>query len=219
MQKLMLGLVPTLLMASGLMATPAHAAAEQPFITAKFYKTNISLEQFRTSPRSYFRSEAAFDLIVDYVGDEIGQKLTDSEFIALMRSDRVKTRACTGSITTGSFAKNQFHWFDRACRSGELIVQALVGDRWIDLFSLNCLNAVEDRTPVPPPPNILPPPNIVYVPPQQMQKIITVTPMSGMTIGGTVMTVGCVCCGQGYVIGTPAIHLPGSVSTTVTFGQ
>ena len=217
MQKLMLGLVPALLMASGLVASPA-AAQEQPFIKAQFYKKNISLEQFRTSPRSYFRSEAAFDLIVDYVGDEIGQKLTDSEFIALMRSDRVQTRACTGSITTGSFAKDQFHWFDRACRAGERIVQALVGDRWIDLFSLNCLNGVEDKTPVPPPSNKLPPPNIVYAPPQYTQKMVTVTPMSGMIIGGTIMNVGCVCCGQGSVIGTPTIYMPGSVSTTVTFG-
>jgi hypothetical protein len=218
MQKLLLGIAPALLMASGLLATPAYATGEQPFITAKFYKKNISLEQFRENTRSYFRSEAAFDLIVDYTADEIGQKLSDSEFIALMRSDQVRTRECIGSITTGSLLGNQFNWFTRECRYGELIVQAKVGDRWIDLFSLNCLNAVEDQTPVPfiaamP---VMQPQVVKTVYAQQPQTYVVTTP--GMVIGGTVVTVGCVCCGRGSVIGTPTVYMPGQVSVTTNFG-
>jgi hypothetical protein len=151
MRNYMLGLVLALLVAFGSFISPAMASAEQPFITAAHYKKNISLEKFQGNPRSFFRSEAAFDLIVDYVGDEIGQKLTDAEFVALMRSDQVRTRSCTGSINTGALAGNQFSWFVRKCRPGEEIIQVLVDendDRWIDVISLNCLNAVEDQTPV-----------------------------------------------------------------------
>ncbi len=146
------------LMAMGsVLAAPAALAlevVEQPFITAAHYKKNISLTQWRSNIRGYFRSEAAFDLIVDYVGDEIGRPLSGSEFIALMRDEtQTRVRDCgpNESINTGALAGNQFHWFDRMCRSGEQIVQVLVNGKWIDVISLNCLNAVEDKTPAPAP--------------------------------------------------------------------
>ena len=145
------------LMALFSFAVPASAqeGRGQPFITAEYYQDNISLEQFRENPRSFFRSEAAFDLIVDYVGDEIGvDNLTDAQFIALVRDgSRTRVRDCAAGerINTGAFAGNQFHWFVRDCRSGEQIVQMLVNGVWIDLFSLGCLNAVEDPNPVAPP--------------------------------------------------------------------
>lgn len=153
----------------------AREVAEQPFITAAHYKKNISLAEFRVNPRSFFRSEAAFDLIVDYVGGEIGQKLTGSQFVALMRSDQVRVRDCAVSekINTGALAGNQFHWIVRNCRQGEQIVQVLVNGRWIDVISLNCLNAVEDQTPVPPP--AATPPPAAYNPPPKKCRLVPVT--------------------------------------------
>jgi len=134
------------------LASPASAqnSSIEPFIKAEFWKKNITLEEFRANPRSYFRSEAAFDLLVDYVADEIGQPLTDAEFIALMRSDQVRARSCPISemINTGALRGDQFYWFTRNCRSGEEIIQINLNGRWVDLISLNCLNSIEDQTPV-----------------------------------------------------------------------
>lgn len=143
-------------------------AIEEPFIAAPFYKKNISLEVFKENPRQYFRSESAFDLLVDYVGDEIGQEISDAEFIALMRSDRVRARECptTEEITTGAYDGGEFSWLNRFCREGEQITQTQVGERWLDLFSLNCLNAVEDKVPVP-----VPPPVVVNPPPMSQAKV------------------------------------------------
>lgn len=155
-------------------STPATAqeGRGQPFITAAHYKANITIEEFRANPRSYFRSEAAFDLIVDYVGDEIGvDNLTDAQFIALVRDgSRTRVRDCAAGerINTGALAGSQFHWFVRGCRSGEQIVETLVNGVWIDLFSLGCLNAVEDSDPV--------------APPSGGTIVITLTPPSGGSI-------------------------------------
>ena len=60
---------------------------------------------------------------------------------------------------------------------------------------------------------------VIYVPVQQKQNTVTVTQTPGMVTGGTVLTVGCICCGQGSVIGTPSTYTPGSVSVTTTFGS
>lgn len=155
MRNLMMWIMLSSLMALGIMLPTTASARETvvPFITAEHYMKNIALDEYRTNQRGYFRSEAAFDLLVDYVADEIGQPLTDAQFIALMRSDQVRARDCPTSevINTGALRGNQFYWFTRHCRLGEQIVQAKVHGRWIDLFSLNCLNAVEDKTPVPSP--------------------------------------------------------------------
>lgn len=143
----------------------SHVEAKEdnvdPFIKKEFYKQNLPMEQFQSNPRGYFRSEAAFNLLTGFVGKEAGVSLTSAEFIALMNSDQVRIRDCPTSekINTGAFEVDQFHWFERDCRSGEQIVQVKLGDRWKDVFSLNCLNAVEDKTPVPPP--ILTPPTVV----------------------------------------------------------
>lgn len=139
------------------LTVPAQASegGGEPFITAAHYKKNISLEQFRANPRSYFKSETAFRLIVRYVGDEIWEPdLTAAEFNALMRDEKqTRVRACNvgEKINTGAYLNGQFFWFVRVCRPGEQIVQVLVKGVWKDMFSLNCLNAVEDQTPAPPP--------------------------------------------------------------------
>jgi hypothetical protein len=131
---------------------PLQAVAAEgvvPFIKAEYYMKNITLEQFRVNPRSYFRSESAFDLLADFVGGEIGlPDLTNAEFIALLNDDsQVRTRSCSTeeSINTGALQDDGFNWFERACRSGEEIVQIKFADVWVDVFSLNCLNAVEDK--------------------------------------------------------------------------
>ena len=139
-------------------ATPAmaqEAPGVQPFITAEHYMDNISLDKFRSNPRSYFRSEAAFNLLRDYVGSEINQELTSAEFIALLRSDEyVVVRDCSmnESINTGGLYWNgqswEFSWFVRSCRAGEQIIQFKLGNQRIDLISLNCLNAVEPKVTV-----------------------------------------------------------------------
>jgi hypothetical protein len=100
-------------------------------------------------------------------------------------------------------------------------VQYNLGGRWIDLFSLNCLNAVEDQTPVPPPPpamtyrmEVPPPPPM---PVRQRQRSTQVWQSPSITVGGMVMSFGCICCGAQTVMGTPLITIPGSTSHTTTF--
>lgn len=211
MRTYMLGLILAPFVALG---SPA-VANEQPFITAKFYKKNISLEQFRVNPRSYFRSEAAFDLIVDYVGDEIGQNLSGSQFVALMRSDRTRTRACVGTINTGSFTGTQFHWFMRKCRAGEEIVQAKVGDQWVDIFSLNCLNAVEDKSFITPSP-------VAYTPPPSPPRMVrstTAIPVNTSVFLAPFMLPGCPSCNcppafySGFSAGSSSVDRSTSFNT------
>jgi hypothetical protein len=137
-------------------ATPSVMAEEvvTPFIKDKYFKQNITLEAFRSNPREYFRSESAFNLLVGYVESEINHPLTSAEFIALMNDrNQVRSRKCptTESVRVGGLSDDQFFWITRKCRSGEEIVQLRLNDRWIDVFSLNCLNAKEDTTPVAPP--------------------------------------------------------------------
>ena len=137
-------------------ATPSVMAEEvvTPFIKDKYFKQNITLEAFRSNPREYFRSESAFNLLVGYVESEINHPLTSAEFIALMNDrNQVRSRKCptTESVRVGGLSDDQFFWITRKCRSGEEIVQLRLNDRWIDVFSLNCLNAKEDTTPVPAP--------------------------------------------------------------------
>lgn len=208
---------PLLAMACVLAAPAAQAreVAEQPFFKAEFYKKNITLEEFRVNPRNFFRSEAAFDLIVDYVGGEIGQPLTGSQFVALVRSDQVRVRDCPGSekINTGALAVNQFHWFVRACRSGEQILQVMVKDRWIDVMSLNCGNANEDQTPVPPPMlTYVPPPPVFTAPPPPQ---VTMTYREGFSVAGGTYASGCCGCFQVYTI--QGVSIPGSSSTQIIF--
>ncbi len=210
-----------------LFATPAVAQTEPglPFIKAEYWKKNISLQQLRENPRQYFRSERAFDLLVEYVSGEIGQPLMGSQFIALIRSDQVGVRNCPMSeqITTGFIRGNEFDWQNRNCRKGEQIVYYLLEGRRIDLFSLNCLNGVEDKTPVLPPTQAVnrfaPVPPVPLVPlerPQQPTMVIWQSP--GISIGGSIMSFGCVCCGRQQVFGTAAINIPGQVNQTTTFG-
>lgn len=218
MQKHWLYAVPVLVVAY-VSAAPAVAAEGrgQPFITAAYYQKNITLDQFKVNPRSYFRSEDAFRLIVRYVGDEIGKPdLTAAEFIALMRDDtQTQVRACAVGerINTGAYEGGQFHWFIRSCRPGEKIVQV----RGKDMFSLNCLNAVEDKTPAPPPrfTYVTPPPPIA---PQLPQKTVTVVTTPGILVPGSIFTIGCVCCGQQQIFGTSPTYIPGSTIVSVDFG-
>lgn len=138
------------------MAAPSSAQEEVilPFMAAEYYQRNISLKEFNENPRLYFRSEAAFDLLVDFIADEIGRPLTGREFIALMRSDKVLVRDCSAAetLTTGALRQEDsgldFYWFSRTCRPGEQIVQLKIDKSVVDLFSLNCLNAVEEKMPV-----------------------------------------------------------------------
>jgi hypothetical protein len=138
-----------------------------PFIKAEHHKQNISLSEFRKNPRGYFRSDSAFNLLVGYVEQETSVAFSNSEFTALIRDDaQVRTRNCPTDeeINTGALEGDQFFWFERECRDGEQIVQLFFDDHWIDLFSLNCLNAVEDKTPVPTP-ILVRREQIVYLPP------------------------------------------------------
>jgi len=136
----------------------------EPFIKKEFYKQNITLEELQSDVRGKFRHEAAFDQLTKYVGGEVGKSLSGAEFTALLNDNsQVQVRNCLAGekIKTGAIQGDQFHWFWRSCRSGEQIIQVKLGDRWIDVISLNCLNAVEDQTPVPAP--VLTPPQVVEV--------------------------------------------------------
>jgi hypothetical protein len=85
------------------------------------------------------------------------------------------------------------------------------------VFPFVCGNwAVQYLPPVPTPP-APPPPQVQYVPSQRSTIYWQNTP--GVYIGGTVVSIGCVCCGQQSVIGTPAISIPPQVSQTTTFGN
>lgn len=178
------------------LSTPASAneGGGQPFITAAHYRQNISLAEFQVNPRNYFRSEDAFRLITRYVGDEIGRpNLSAAEFNALIRDTtqtRVRVCAADERINTGAYANGQFFWFVRACRAGEQIVQVLVNGVWKDMFSLGCLNAVEDKTPA------RPPALNVYQPPAPPQRT------TGIVISSTILG------------GQPSVAAPGVLLTT-----
>lgn len=172
MRKYMLLLAAPMALISLTAPAQASEGGGEPFITAAHYKKNISLAEFRINIRSYFKSETAFRLIVRYVGDEIWKPdLSAAEFNALIRDDKqTRVRACKvgEKINTGAYLNGQFFWFVRACRPGEQIVQVLVNGVWKDMFSLNCLNAVEDQTTVPPPAT-------GYVPPPPLPPHVVIT--------------------------------------------
>lgn len=205
------------------LAAPAAQASEgrgQPFITAADYQKNISLKDFRVNPRGYFVNESAFRLIVKYVGDEIGQPLSAAQFVALVKSNQVRVRSCAASesINTGALSGDQFHWFTRGCRQGEEIVQVLATGRWIDVISLNCLNAVEDPTPVPPPNTPLlvsnPPATPVWqAPPPSLR--VTVTYREGISVAGGTYISGC--CGCINVTTIQGVSISGSSSTQIIY--
>ena len=130
------------------------AEAVVPFIKSEFWKQNISLDDFRSNPRLYFRSESAFNQLMAYLEGRARRPISDSEFIALVRDDtQTRVRDCRPSeiINTGAMHDGGFHWFERKCRPGEQIVQFKLDGVWTDFASLNCLNAVEDKTRVQPP--------------------------------------------------------------------
>lgn len=153
--KVRVGLICSILILSSIAVSTAQAKEVViPFIKDKYWKENISLEAFRSNPREYFRSEAAFNLLAGYVESEIGKPLTNAEFIALMNdSSQTRVRDCpvTETVRVGGLEGSQFFWFSRKCRPGEEIVQIRLHNRWLDVFSLSCLNAKEDITPVPAP--------------------------------------------------------------------
>jgi hypothetical protein len=133
-----------------LILCPVFATAAEPFIKAELYKTQgtaLSLESFAQNPRIYYRSEQAFQSSRQYAERVIDSSLTDVEFIALLQSDRVRTKACSGEVTTGGLLLDDYHWFQRQCYQHEEIVQVKVGGRWVDLLSLACLNPIEDKSP------------------------------------------------------------------------
>jgi len=150
-------LAPVVLFCAMLISFETNAVEEPglAFIKSEFFGENITLEQFQTNPDRYIRSEKGLDLLTDFIGGEIGiTDLTNAQFIALIRDNsQVRTRDCPTSeeITTGAIKGDGLEMNQRFCRSGEQIVQFKLGDRWIDGFSLNCLNPVRDQTPIPAP--------------------------------------------------------------------
>jgi hypothetical protein len=99
MRKLAMLLAALMALFSFITPALAEEGRGKPFIAAAHYKKNISLDDFQVNPRSYFESEAAFDLIVDYVADEIGQPLTASQFVALMRDEsQTRVRDCRACL-------------------------------------------------------------------------------------------------------------------------
>ncbi len=188
----------------------ASEGGEEPFIKKDFYQQNITLEQFQGGPRGFFRSEAAFDLLTAYVGEEVGVSLSNEEFIALIQDDsKVRARNCPTSeeIDTGALKGTEFDWLKRNCRPGEQIVQVKLGNRWKDVFSLGCLNAVEDKAQVQPP--ILP----AEVPAQPKCRFVskgqTPNPGMSMSIPGSFVQ-GCNF--SSYAPGI-SVNIPASVSS------
>ncbi len=169
---------------------PWASALEQPFAKAEYYKKNLPFEDFAENPHIFFVSDEAFGLLVRYVSEEIGQNITKSDFVALMNSERVQVRKCPTSekITTGAYAVSEFSYFDRYCRLDEEIVQVRVNDEWRDVFSLNCLNVVVDKTPGKVPDD----PPKVEVPPQvscRSQQIYARPTVSATLLPGSVFQV------------------------------
>jgi len=75
--------------------------------------------------------------------------------------------------------------------------------------------SVQFLPPIPPTP-APPPPQVQYAPQQRSTSYWQSTP--GIYVSGTVVSIGCGCCGRQSVIGTPAISIPPQVSQTTTFG-
>ncbi len=225
MRKFALSLAALTALSSSITPALASEGRGQPFITAAYYKKNITLDQFNTNGRSFFDSERKFDLIVEHVADEIGRPLSDAEFLALMK-DKSQTRArnCPTSevINTGSYDNGEFHWFERNCRSGEQIVQVLVNGVWKDMFSLNCLNGAEDKT-------IVPPPSLTYAPPVPTTPVVprrgrgaTMTTTAGANqqaaapyVGGVILFDGG---GHKTVVKNGSASASGSRSSSTTTG-
>jgi hypothetical protein len=146
----------------------SHVEAKEgegdPFIKKEFYKKNITLKQFQGNSFIFYRSNAAMTLSVGYVGTQLGlPNLSNEEFATLLSDEKlVRTRICPTSeiITTGALLGDEFSWFDRNCRKDEPILQVRENEEavWKDVLSLGCLNAVRDKTPVPPP--VLTPPTV-----------------------------------------------------------
>lgn len=62
---------------------------------------------------------------------------------------QARTTACVGTIDTMAYdAQGAIKWIQRPCYRGELLVEVKVGDSWVAIFSLACLNPLDAPIPV-----------------------------------------------------------------------
>jgi hypothetical protein len=209
--------------AAAFVSVPAAAKeVYHPFVKDQFYLarggTPATFEQVAANPLAVFRSKVAYDAFRAHVSGILGEDLDDSSFRELLRSNRVRLVPCVGTNdTAGVTDSGRFGRRVRACYRKEMNIEVQLKDgRWQKAGSQACWNAVYGELPQPlSAPVVQMVPRTVYVQSPQRHTIVTETP--GIFVSGTVITVGCACCGQQTVVGTPSVFIPGSVSVTTTF--
>jgi hypothetical protein len=132
------------------------AGSLQSYAVDKYYLgaggTPPTLSQFGSNPRAYLRSEVAYNSLKNHFSKQLGRSLSESEFSSLMQSNQVRLVSCTGRIkTSGISQKGSVGWSNRACYTGEQLIQLNVNGQWRTVASQGCFNLVQLNEPSAPP--------------------------------------------------------------------
>jgi len=132
-----------------LLAQSADAqGTAKPFLKDQYYlgsgNTPPTLEEFAVDPMAYLRSEAAYVALRQRFADTLGKaSLSESEFLDLFKNGRVRdTTPCRGSINTdGILPSESIVSNTRNCYTDEMLIELLVGTRWVMVASQGCYNS------------------------------------------------------------------------------
>lgn len=105
----------------------------------------VTLEELSANPRAYFRNEQSYAAFKRSFEIHLNKQMDDQAFVALLSSDRVEVRACDVSSirTAGIDDLGRIGWINRACEEGENLIYVKVGQEWVSVAAMGCLNPLD----------------------------------------------------------------------------
>lgn len=116
--------------------------------------TPATFEEIAANPLSVLRSETAYRVLRAHISSFEGYNLSDADFRALMRSDRVKLVPCIGIIdTAGVTDSGRVGYRPRNCYAGEMLIELTLKDgSRVVVASQGCYNPIRSMPVYPPAP-------------------------------------------------------------------
>lgn len=105
----------------------------------------VTLKDLAADPKAQFRSAAAYEVFKKAFEAHAHYSMTDAEFAKLLNSDRVKTEDCGGAEITAAAVDDAGNvgWIKRPCNDGEELLSFKVGNNWIIIAAMGCLNPID----------------------------------------------------------------------------
>lgn len=106
--------------------------------------TPPTLEALAADPRKFFRHQMAYEVFKRGFEIQLGESLSDDALKRLLAGNKVRnTRDCVGLIyTPGVDRAGNVSWLIRACAPGEKLLELRVGNKWVAVASMGCLNLI-----------------------------------------------------------------------------